>query len=145
MGAQLRVYRQKIKSAQTTKKITRAMELIAASRIQKALQRVQASAPYARAVTRAVSAVANYSNVSHVLTTEPETIERAAVVVFASDRGLAGAFNANALKASEELTTLLQGQGKQVVHYVIGRRAVGYFAFRKRTAERAWVGDTDTP
>src|SRR5258705_2671453 len=145
MGAQLRVYRQKIRSAQTTKKITRAMELIAASRIQKALQRVQASAPYARAVTRAVSAVAAYSNVNHVLTTEPERIDRAAVVVFASDRGLAGAFNANVLRESEELTTLLESQGKQVVHYVIGRRAVGYFAFRKRPTERAWIGDTDTP
>jgi F-type H+-transporting ATPase subunit gamma len=145
MGAQLRVYRQKIRSAQTTKKITRAMELIAASRIQKALQRVQASAPYARAVTRAVSAVAAYSNVNHVLTTEPERIDRAAIVVFASDRGLAGAFNANVLRESEELTTLLESQGKQVVHYVIGRRAVGYFAFRKRATERAWIGETDTP
>jgi F-type H+-transporting ATPase subunit gamma len=145
MGAQLRVYRQKIRSAQTTKKITRAMELIAASRIQKALQRVQASAPYARAVTRAVSAVATYSNVSHVLTTEPEKIERAAIVVFASDRGLAGAFNANVLRESEELATLLREQGKDVVYYVIGRRAVGYFAFRKRATEKAWVGDTDNP
>jgi F-type H+-transporting ATPase subunit gamma len=145
MGAQLRVYRQKIRSAQTTKKITRAMELIAASRIQKALQRVQASAPYARAVTRAVSAVATYSNVSHVLTTEPEKIERAAIVVFASDRGLAGAFNANVLRESEELATLLRDQGKDVVYYVIGRRAVGYFAFRKRPTEKAWVGDTDNP
>lgn len=145
MGAQLRVYRQKIRSAQTTKKITRAMELIAASRIQKALQRVQASAPYARAVTRAVSAVATYSNVSHVLTTEPEKIERAAVVVFASDRGLAGAFNANVLRESEELATLLREQGKDVVYYVIGRRAVGYFAFRKRATEKAWIGDTDSP
>ena len=79
MGAQLRVYRQKIKSAQTTKKITKAMELIAASRIQKAQARVTASTPYSRAITRAVSAVATYSNVDHVLTTEPETIERAAV------------------------------------------------------------------
>lgn len=145
MGAQLRVYRQKIRSAQTTKKITRAMELIAASRIQKALQRVQASAPYARAVTRAVSAVATYSNVSHVLTTEPEKIERAAIVVFASDRGLAGAFNANVLRESEELATLLRDQGKDVVYYVIGRRAVGYFAFRKRATEKAWIGDTDNP
>ena len=116
MGAQLRGYRARIKSAQTTKKITRAMELIAASRIQKALARVKASAPYARAVTRAVSAVATYSNVSHVLTTEPETIRRAAIVVFASDRGLAGAFNANVLRASEELATLLQNQGKEVVY-----------------------------
>jgi F-type H+-transporting ATPase subunit gamma len=145
MGAQLRVYRQKIRSAQTTKKITRAMELIAASRIQKALQRVQASAPYARAVTRAVSAVATYSNVKHVLTTEPERIERAAIVVFASDRGLAGAFNANVLRESEELATLLREQGKDVVYYVVGRRAVGYFAFRKRATERAWVGGTDSP
>jgi F-type H+-transporting ATPase subunit gamma len=145
MGAQLRVYRQKIRSAQTTKKITRAMELIAASRIQKALARVQASAPYARAVTRAVSAVATYSNVNHVLTTEPEKIERAAILIFASDRGLAGAFNANVLKESEELGTLLRSQGKDVVYYVVGRRAVGYFAFRKRAIEKAWTGDTDSP
>lgn len=145
MGAQLRVYRQKIRSAQTTKKITRAMELIAASRIQKALVRVQASAPYARAVTRAVSAVATYSNVQHVLTTEPEKITRSAVVIFASDRGLAGAFNSNVLKAGEELSTLLQSQGKEVVYYVVGRRAVGYFAFRRRKIEQEWIGDTDSP
>lgn len=145
MGAQLRVYRQKIRSAQTTKKITRAMELIAASRIQKAQQRVAASAPYARAVTRAVSAVATYSNVDHVLTTEPEKIERAAIVVFASDRGLAGAFNANVLREAEELTTLLREQGKEVVYYIVGRRAVGYFKFRKRAFEREWIGDTDSP
>jgi F-type H+-transporting ATPase subunit gamma len=145
MGAQLRVYRQKIRSAQTTKKITRAMELIAASRIQKALQRVHASAPYARAVTRAVSAVATYSNVNHVLTTEPESIDRAAIVVFASDRGLAGAFNANVLRESEELATLLRSQGKDVVYYLVGRRAVGYFTFRKRAAERIWIGGTDNP
>jgi F-type H+-transporting ATPase subunit gamma len=145
MGAQLRVYRQKIRSAQTTKKITRAMELIAASRIQKALARVKSSAPYARAVTRAVSAVATYSNVNHVLTTEPESIDRAAIVVFASDRGLAGAFNANVLRESEELGTLLRNQGKEVVYYVIGRRGVGYFTFRKRPTERAWIGDTDNP
>jgi F-type H+-transporting ATPase subunit gamma len=145
MGAQLRGYRARIKSAQTTKKITRAMELIAASRIQKALARVKASAPYARAVTRAVSAVATYSNVTHVLTTEPEKITRAAIVVFASDRGLAGAFNANVLRASEELATLLQSQGKEVVYYLIGRRAVGYFSFRKRAFEKVWTGDTDSP
>jgi F-type H+-transporting ATPase subunit gamma len=145
MGAQLRVYRQKIRSAQTTKKITRAMELIAASRIQKALVRVQASAPYARAVTRAVSAVATYSNVQHVLTTEPEKITRSAVVIFASDRGLAGAFNSNVLKAGEELSTLLREQGKEVVYYVVGRRAVGYFAFRRRPIQKEWIGDTDSP
>jgi F-type H+-transporting ATPase subunit gamma len=145
MGAQLRVYRQKIKSAQTTKKITRAMELISASRIQKAKARMAASGPYSRAVTRAVSAVASYSNVDHILTTEPEKIERAAIVVFASDRGLAGAFNTNVLREAEELTTLLRGQGKDVAYYLIGRKAVSYFTFRKRVAVQTWVGGTDYP
>ena len=101
MGAQLRVYRQKIKSAQTMKKITRAMELISASRIQKARARVSASTPYSQSITRAVSAVATYSNVAHVLTTEPEKIERAAVVIFTSDRGLAGAFSSQVLREAE--------------------------------------------
>jgi len=145
MGAQLRVYRQKIRSAQTTKKITRAMELIAASRIQKAQARVASSTPYARAVTRAVSAVAAYSNTDHPLTTEPEQIRRAAVVVFASDRGLAGAFNANVLRESEQVAELLREQGKEVVFFVVGRRGVGYFSFRKRPFIESWVGDTDSP
>ena len=145
MGAQLRVYRQKIRSAQTTKKITRAMELIAASRINKAKARMSASAPYSRAITRAVSAVATFSNVDHILTTEPEKVERAAVVIFSSDRGLAGAFNSNVLREAEELTTLLRSQGKDVVYYLVGRKAVGYFAFRKREAVESWVGGTDNP
>ena len=145
MGAQLRVYTQRIRSAQTTKKITRAMELISASRIAKAQQRVAASGPYSRAVTRAVSAVATFSNVDHILTTEPEKVERAAVVVFASDRGLAGAFSSSAIKAAEELTSLLRSQGKDVVYYLVGRKAVGYFAFRRRDSEQAWTGSTDQP
>jgi len=145
MGAQLRVYRQKIKTAQTTKKITRAMELISASRIQKAQARVAASGPYSRAITRAVSAVATFSNVDHILTTEPEVIERAAIVIFSSDRGLAGAFNTNVLRESEELATLLRSQGKEVVYYLVGRKSVGYFAFRRRAFEQSWVGETDNP
>ncbi|CAN5341080.1 F0F1 ATP synthase subunit gamma [soil metagenome] len=145
MGAQLRVYRQKIKSAQTTKKITRAMELISASRIQKAQARVAASGPYSRAVTRAVSAVATFSNVDHILTTEPEKIERAAVVVFTSDRGLAGAFSTNVLREANELTTLLRSQGKEVVYYLVGRKAMAYFAFRQRDSEEIWTGGTERP
>ncbi|GGF01979.1 F0F1 ATP synthase subunit gamma [Mycetocola zhadangensis] len=145
MGAQLRVYTQKIRSAQTTKKITKAMELIAASRIAKAQARVAASGPYSRAITRAVSAVATYSNVDHVLTTEPETIERAAVVIFASDRGLAGAFNSQVLREANELAELLRSQGKDVVFYLIGRKAVGYFTFRKRASEGQWVGESENP
>ncbi|MDX2025578.1 F0F1 ATP synthase subunit gamma [Microcella sp.] len=145
MGAQLRVYRQKIRSAQTTKKITRAMELISASRIQKAQARMAASAPYARAVTRAVSAVATYSNVDHVLTTERANPTRAAVVVFTSDRGLAGAFSSQAIREANELRTRLEGEGREVVNYLIGRKAVSYFAFRRRPVEQAWTGNTDQP
>jgi F-type H+-transporting ATPase subunit gamma len=145
MGAQLRVYRQKIKSAQTTKKITRAMELISASRIYKAQQRVASSTPYSRAVTRAVSAVATYSNIDHPLTTEPAVIERAAIVIFTSDRGLAGAFSSNVLKEAEQLSALLREQGKDVVYYLVGRKAVGFFNFRRRTALRSWIGGTDLP
>ena len=145
MGAQLRVYRQKIKSAQTTKKITRAMELISASRIAKAQQRVAASTPYSRAVTRAVSAVATFSNIDHPLTTEPERIERAAVVIFTSDRGLAGAFSSNVLREAEQLSALLREQGKDVVYYLVGRKAVGFFNFRRRTATQQWIGGTDLP
>jgi F-type H+-transporting ATPase subunit gamma len=145
MGAQLRVYRQKIKSAKTTKKITRAMELISASRIQKAQQRVAASGPYSRAVTRAVSAVATFSNVDHILTTEPEKIERAAIVIFSSDRGLAGAFSSNVLKEAGELAALLTSQGREVVYYLVGRKAIANFAFRKRESEQVWTGSTDRP
>ena len=145
MGAQLRVYRQKIRSAQTTKKITKAMELIAASRIQKAMGRVTASTPYSRAITRAVSAVATYSNVDHVLTTEPETIERAAVVILTSDRGLAGAFNSQVLREAEELAELLRSQGKEVVYFLVGRKAVGYFQFRRRASEQQWTGSSENP
>jgi F-type H+-transporting ATPase subunit gamma len=145
MGAQLRVYRQKIRSAQTTKKITRAMELIAASRIQKAKQRLAASVPYSRAVTRAVSGVASFSNVDHILTTEPEKVERAAIVIFSSDRGLAGAFNANVLREAERLATSLRNDGRDVVYYLVGRKAIGYFKFRNRSFERSWEGETDNP
>jgi len=145
MGAQLRVYKQKISSAQTTKKITKAMELIAASRIQKAMARVRASSPFAQAVTRAVSAVATYSNVQHPLTTEREVIRRSAVVIFASDRGLAGAFNSQILREALELAELLRSEGKEVSYYLVGRKAVGYFQFRRMQADGEWVGDTDTP
>jgi F-type H+-transporting ATPase subunit gamma len=145
MGAQLRVYRQRIRSAQTTKKVTRAMELISASRIQKAQARMKASGPYSRAITRAVSAVATFSDVDHILTTEPATIERAAVVVFTSDRGLNGAFSSNTLKEAEQLRELLRSQGKDVVFYLVGRKAQNYFTFRKRDSEQIWTGNTDQP
>jgi F-type H+-transporting ATPase subunit gamma len=145
MGAQLREYRQRIRAAQTTKKITRAMELISASRIQKAQARVAASGPYSRAVTRAVSAVATFSNVNHILTTEPEKVTRAAVVLFTSDRGLNGAFSSNIVRESGELVARLTGEGKEVIYYVVGRKGAAYFAFRQRPIEQLWTGGTDQP
>ena len=145
MGAQLRVYKQKISSAQTTKKITKAMELIAASRIQKAMTRVRAASPFARAVSQAVSAVATHSSVDHPLTTERPEIRRSAVVIFTSDRGLAGAFNSQVLREGLEVANLLRSQGKEVSFYLVGRKAVGYFQFRRMQTVQEWTGDTDTP
>lgn len=145
MGAQLRVYRQKIKSAKTTKKITRAMELISASRIQKAQQRVAASNPYTRAVTRAVSAVATHSDIDHPLTRQVQNPTMAAIVIFTSDRGLAGAFSSGAIKEAEALSKRLTDQGLQVVYYLVGRKAVNYFKFRQRPFVREWQGGTDQP
>jgi F-type H+-transporting ATPase subunit gamma len=145
MGAQLRVYRQKIKSAKTTKKITRAMELISASRIAKAQQRVAASSPYTRAVTRAVSAVATYSNVDHPLITDSGNHRRTAVAIFTSDRGLAGAFSSSVLKEAEALSALLRAQNKEIVYYLVGRKAVGNFNFRRKSFAREWIGGTDLP
>lgn len=145
MGAQLRVYKQKISSAQTTKKITKAMELIAASRIQKAMARVRASSPFSRAATSAVSAVATHSNIDHPLTREREVVRRSAVVIFSSDRGLAGAFNSQILREGLELAQLLRDEGREPVFYLVGRKAVGYFQFRRITSAAEWTGDTDTP
>ncbi|MBF4549594.1 F0F1 ATP synthase subunit gamma [Pseudoclavibacter sp. RFBJ3] len=145
MGAQLRVYRQKIKSAQTMKKVTRAMELIATSRITKARKRMAESNPYAQAITEAVSAVASYTDIDHILVTEREEVRRVAVVVFTSDRGLNGAFSSSVLREAEGLTNTLEAEGKEVVHYLVGRKAVGYFAFRKRASEKQWTGATDLP
>ena len=109
MAVSLREYRARIKSTESMKKITRAMELIAASRIIKAQQRAQAATPYARELTRAVSAVATFSNVEHALTTEPDNPTRAAILLVTSDRGLAGAYSSNVIKEAERLTAYLDG------------------------------------
>ena len=141
----MRVYRQRIRTVQATKKITRAMELIAASRVVKARQRVAESTPYARALTRAVSAVATWSNVEHPLTTEHTEVRRAAMVVITSDRGLAGAYSSAVLKESEKLAELLRGEGKEVIPYLVGRKAVGFYKFRRREFEQEWSGFSDNP
>ncbi len=145
MAGQMRVYRQRIKSVQSTKKITRAMEMIAAARVVKARQAVEKSTPYALALTRACSAVATHSNTDHVLTTERDDASNAGVVIFSSDRGLAGAYSVNAMKKSAELVERLTGDGKQITAYLIGRKAVSYYRFRRRESAAHWDGFTDAP
>ncbi|MET8504514.1 F0F1 ATP synthase subunit gamma [Streptomyces sp. NPDC015232] len=145
MGAQLRVYKRRIKSVTATKKITKAMEMIAASRVVKAQRKVQASTPYATELTRAVTAVATGANDKHPLTTEADNPSRAAVLLLTSDRGLAGAFNSNAIKAAEQLIRKLEGEGKEVDIYVVGRRGVAHFNFRERKLADSWTGFTDEP
>lgn len=145
MAVSLREYRARIRSTESMKKITRAMELIAASRIIKAQQRAQAAAPYARELTRAVSAVATFSNVEHALTTEPEDPKRAAILLVTSDRGLAGAYSANVIKEAERLTERLREEGKEVDVYVTGRKGEAYFKFRQRPVVQSWSGFSDQP
>jgi len=145
MVSSLREYRARIKSVQATAKITRAMELIAASRIVKAQQRARSATPYARELTRAVSAVATFSNVDHPLTTEPESSTRAAVLVVTSDRGLAGAYSSGVLKEAGRLREKLSSEGKEVATYVSGRKGIAYYSFRRREVVKSWSGFSDSP
>ncbi|MFD7129959.1 F0F1 ATP synthase subunit gamma [Streptomyces sp. NPDC059894] len=145
MGAQLRVYKRRIRSVTATKKITKAMEMIAASRVVKAQRKVAASTPYATELTRAVTAVGTGSNTKHPLTTQAEQVTRSAVLLLTSDRGLAGAFNSNAIKAAEQLTARLEAEGKQVDTYIVGRRGLAHYNFRERKVAESWTGFTDEP
>jgi len=145
MPASLRDLRQRRSSVSTIKKVTRAMELIAASRIVKAQQRAQSSAPYARELTRAVSAVATFSNVEHPLTTEPENPTRAAVLLITSDRGLAGGYSSSVIRQGEELNQLLSQSGKTAVSYLAGRKATAFYTFRRREIAGRWEGFSDAP
>ena len=146
MGAQLRVYRRRIKSVQATKKITKAMELIASSRIVKAQQRVDAALPYTRELTRAISAAASHTGGGHPLTeTNQRLQERAAVLLITADRGLAGAYSSAAIKEAEQLTSLIHQRGMTVVPFVVGRKGVAYYRFRGREVAESWTGFTDQP
>jgi len=131
---------------QSTKKITRAMELIAASRIVKAQQRVQAAQPYARQITRVISALASQTaTIDHPLLQEQSDETRVAVLVVTSDRGLAGGYNANALKTAAQLEELLRSEGKEPVAFLVGRKAAGYYRFRGRHIEQSWTGFSEQP
>jgi len=145
MAAQIRELRRRIRSTQSIKKITRAMELIATSRIAKARARVDEAKPYAEEMTRVLTELANNSALDHPLLVERESARRAAVLVVTSDRGQAGGYNANVLKEAEQLQSLLREQGKEPVIYVIGRKGVNYYRFRRREIEASWTGFSEQP
>jgi F-type H+-transporting ATPase subunit gamma len=146
MAAQLRVLRRRIRSVQSTKKITKAMELIATSRIARAQARVEASRPYAREITKVLSALASAAGtLDDPLLVERENPTRAAMLVVTSDRGLCGGYNANLIRAAEELHALLLDEGKSVALYLIGRKAVNYYTFRGRPIEQSWTGFSEQP
>ncbi|MEU4770698.1 F0F1 ATP synthase subunit gamma [Micromonospora sp. NPDC023644] len=145
MAAQVRVLRQRIRSAKGMKKITKAMELVATSRIAKAQARVEASLPYAQAVTGVLTALASNARIDHPLLTPRPRVRRAGVLLVTSDRGLAGGYSSNAIKMAESLIARLRADGKEPVLYVIGRKGVGFFRFRDRPIEANWTGFSEQP
>ncbi|MFG3418595.1 F0F1 ATP synthase subunit gamma [Micromonospora sp. NPDC049460] len=145
MAAQVRVLRQRIRSAKGMKKITKAMELVATSRIAKAQARVEASLPYAQAITGVLTALASNARIDHPLLTPRPRVRRAGVLLVTSDRGLAGGYSSNAIKTAESLIARLRADGKEPVLYVIGRKGVGFFRFRDRPIEANWTGFSEQP
>jgi F-type H+-transporting ATPase subunit gamma len=146
VGAKLRVVRRRIRSVQSTKKITRAMELIASSRIVRAQQRVEASRPYAIQLTKAMEDLARQTGaVQHPLLEARERPAKGGVLVMTSDRGLAGAYNANVLRVGERLLADARDRGLQPVLYVVGKKGVGYFRFRQVPMRETWQGFSEVP
>jgi F-type H+-transporting ATPase subunit gamma len=145
MAGSLRALRRRIRSTQSTKKIFSAQELIAGARIVRAQNRVEASKPYAREITRVLSALAGSASLDHPLLTERPDAGRVAVLVITSDRGFAGSYNVNVLRRTEELLRLLRNEGKDPVLYVVGRKGETYYRFRDRPIVDSWTGFSEQP
>ncbi len=145
MAGQVRILRRRIRTTRSTRKITKAMELVATSRIAKAQARVAASQPYAVAITHVMTALASNANIDHPLLQPREVVRRAGVLVITSDRGLCGGYNANAIRTAEQLISRLREDGKQVTLYVVGRKGVTYYRFRNRPIEASWTGFSEQP
>jgi F-type H+-transporting ATPase subunit gamma len=145
VAASLRALRRRIRSTQSTKKIFSAQELIAGARIVRAQARVEASKPYAREITRVLSALASSASLDHPLLTERQNPKRAAVLVITSDRGFAGSYNVNVLRRTEELLALLRQEGKEPVLYVVGRKGETYYSFRDRETAATFTGFSEQP
>jgi F-type H+-transporting ATPase subunit gamma len=145
MAGSLRALRRRIRSTQSTKKIFSAQELIAGARIVRAQARVEASKPYAREITRVLSALAGSASLDHPLLTERENPGRVGVLVITSDRGFAGSYNVNVLRRTEELLRLLRDEGKEPLLYVVGRKGETYYRFRDRDMADVWTGFSEQP
>ncbi len=143
--ATIRELRDRIRSVNSTKKITKAQELIATSRITKAQGRVAAAAPYAEEIQRVLERLASASSLDHPMLREREGGNRAAVLVVSSDRGMAGGYNHNVFKKAAELEKLLVEKGYEVVRYVTGNKGVGYYKFREDYVAGAWTGFSQDP
>ena len=146
MGAQLRAVRRRIRTVQSTAKITRAQELIASSRVVRAQQRLRDATPYARELTRAIEAVVSRSSqIDHPLTSEPANPSRAAVLILTSDRGFCGGFNTSVLREAQGLRALLEDRGIEAVPYVAGRKGISWHRFRQREMAAEWSGFSEVP
>jgi F-type H+-transporting ATPase subunit gamma len=146
MPAQLRVVRRRIRSVQSTMKITRAMELISASRVARAQQRVEQARPYTEEITAALeNVVSTEVLLEHPLLEQRAESRAAAVLVVTSDRGLAGPYNANVLRTAQELQARLHDDGIEPKLYVTGRKGVAYYRFRQRPIEESWTGFSAAP
>ena len=144
-SAELRHIQRRIKSVESTMKITRAMELIAASRIAKAQQRVAAAQPYNRKMDEVIRNVAAASGGARHPLLEARPVRSAGALVLTSDRGLAGAYNSNVLRMAEARLIELKRAGADPRLFVVGKKAQSYFRYRGYQIERAFLGVTDTP
>jgi F-type H+-transporting ATPase subunit gamma len=145
-GGKERVLRRRISSVQSTKKITRAMELIAATRVAKAQQRAAEARPYAEQITGVIQDLAEGgANVDHPLLAQPEQVNKVAFVVMTSDRGLAGAYNSSVIRAAEREIQALRAEGKDYALIVIGKKAESYFKFRHFRIDAVFTDMSDTP
>ena len=145
MASSLRELRQRRNSVAATMKITKAMELIAASRVVRAQQRARRAVPYNDELVRAVSLLASKSHTNHPLTTESENPTRAAVLLVSSDRGLAGAYSTNIIRVAEGLISRLHNEGKEVDLFITGKKAEAYLTFRGRKITKSWTGFSERP
>jgi F-type H+-transporting ATPase subunit gamma len=145
-GGQERILRQRIKSVRATRKITKAMELIAASQISRSQARIVANRPYRQGMRRIIyEAAKGDPAAAEKLLGVPDVVETAMVLVVAGDRGLSGSYNSSALRAGERLIRSLRDNGTTVRLFTVGKKAAPFFRFRGFEVEHSFVGFADRP